>query len=174
MEQEQEYLTFILNGEEYGVDILCVQEIRVWSSVTELPNKPNYIKGVINLRGIIIPIIDLRQRFGQQPLEYNEQTVTIILRSKNSQKPMVVGIVVDAVSEVYKFNKKSIRTPPAFGNKVDRCFLQGLASIENKLIILLDSNSLLDQNELYQVDNRIENEGSPVAKTDKSESQTAE
>jgi purine-binding chemotaxis protein CheW len=160
MEQEQEYLTFVLNGEEYGVDILCVQEIRVWSSVTELPNKPNYIKGVINLRGIIIPIIDLRQRFGQEPLEYNEQTVTIILRSQNSQnsqKMMAVGIVVDAVSEVYKFDRKSIRTPPAFGNNIDRCFLQGLATIEDKLIILLDSNSLLDQNELYQVEDRVGN-----------------
>jgi len=157
MEQEQEYLTFILNGEEYGVDILCVQEIRVWSSVTELPNKPDYIKGVINLRGIIIPIIDLRQRFGQESLEYNEQTVTIILRNKDSEKTMVIGIVVDAVSEVYKFDKKSIKAPPAFGNKIDRCFLQGLASIENKLIILLDSNSLLDQNELYHVENRSEN-----------------
>ncbi|MFT5294470.1 MAG: purine-binding chemotaxis protein CheW, partial [Colwellia sp.] len=93
MEQEQEYLTFVLSGEEYGVDILCVQEIRVWSAVTELPNKPDYIKGVINLRGIIIPIIDLRQRFGQEPLEYNEQTVTIILRNQNSQKAMAVGIV---------------------------------------------------------------------------------
>ena len=157
MEQEQEYLTFVLNGEEYGVDILCVQEIRVWSSVTELPNKPDYIKGVINLRGIIIPIIDLRQRFGQEPLAYNEETVTIILRNQNNQnnqKSMAVGIVVDAVSEVYKFDKKSIRTPPAFGNNIDRCFLQGLATIEDKLIILLDSNSLLDQNELYQVDNR--------------------
>jgi len=157
MEQEQEYLTFILNGEEYGVDILCVQEIRVWSSVTELPNKPDYIKGVINLRGTIIPIIDLRQRFGQESLEYNEQTVTIILRNKDSEKTMVIGIVVDAVSEVYKFDKKSIKAPPAFGNKIDRCFLQGLASIENKLIILLDSNSLLDQNELYHVENSGEN-----------------
>ncbi|TWX52829.1 chemotaxis protein CheW [Colwellia hornerae] len=158
MEQEQEYLTFMLNGEEYGVDILCVQEIRVWSSVTELPNKPDYIKGVINLRGIIVPIIDLRQRFGQQPLAYNEQTVTIILRKKNNQKSdktMVVGIVVDAVSEVYKFDKKSIRTPPTFGNKIDRCFLQGLASIDDKLIILLDSNSLLDQDELYDVESRV-------------------
>jgi purine-binding chemotaxis protein CheW len=160
MEQEQEYLTFVLSGEEYGVDILCVQEIRVWSSVTELPNKPDYIKGVINLRGIIIPIIDLRQRFGQEPLEYNEQTVTIILRNQNSHKTMAVGIVVDAVSEVYKFDKKSIRTPPAFGNNIDRCFLQGLATIEDKLIILLDSNSLLDQNELYQVDKRDVNSNS--------------
>jgi purine-binding chemotaxis protein CheW len=157
MEQEQEYLTFILNGEEYGVDILCVQEIRVWSSVTELPNKPEYIKGVINLRGIIIPIIDLRQRFGQVALEYNEQTVTIILRNKNSQKSMAVGIVVDAVSEVYKFDQRSIRTPPEFGSKIDRCFLQGLASIENKLIILLDSNRLLDQSELYQVESKVVN-----------------
>jgi purine-binding chemotaxis protein CheW len=155
MEQEQEYLTFMLNGEEYGVDILCVQEIRVWSSVTELPNKPNYIKGVINLRGIIVPIIDLRQRFGQQPLAYNEQTVTIILRKPNSQKNMVVGIVVDAVSEVYKFDKKSIRVPPTFGNKIDRCFLQGLVSIDDRLIILLDSHSLLDQDELYDVDNYL-------------------
>ena len=89
-EIEQEYLTFLLNGEEFGVDILCVQEIRVWSGVTELPNKPDYIKGVINLRGVIIPIIDLRQRFGQQQLEYNEQTVTIILRSRLQNKSIVV------------------------------------------------------------------------------------
>ena len=91
MEQEQEYLTFMLNREEYGVDILCVQEIRVWSSVTELPNKPNYIKGVINLRGIIVPIIDLRQRFGQQPLAYNEQTVTIILRKPKEEIYSKIG-----------------------------------------------------------------------------------
>ncbi|MFT5755581.1 MAG: purine-binding chemotaxis protein CheW [Alteromonadaceae bacterium] len=150
MEQEKEYLTFILNGEEYGVDILCVQELRVWSSVTELPNKPDYIKGVINLRGVIIPIIDLRQRFGQDPLDYNEQTVTIILRNQDPERPMVVGIVVDAVSEVYKLDHKSIRQPPAFGNHIDRCFLEGLASIEDKLIILLDSKSLLNQDELYR------------------------
>lgn len=152
MEQEQEYLTFILNGEEFGVDILCVQEIRVWSSVTELPNKPSYIKGVINLRGVIIPIIDLRQRFGKAPLDYNEQTVTIILRNHDTEKPMVVGIVVDAVSEVYKFENKSIRKAPAFGSQIESCFLKGLVSIEEKLIILLDSNSLLDQDELYSVE----------------------
>ncbi|WP_286235698.1 chemotaxis protein CheW [Thalassotalea sediminis] len=148
---DQEYLTFMLNGEEYGVDILCVQEIRVWSNVTELPNKPDYLKGVINLRGVIIPIIDLRQRFGLQPLEYDEQTVTIILKSQSTEQPMVVGIVVDAVSEVYKFDLNAIRTPPKFGSKVDDCFLKGLANIENKLIILLDSNALLDQDELYSL-----------------------
>lgn len=152
VEVEQEYLTFILQGEEYGIDILCVQEIRVWSSVTELPNKPEYIKGVINLRGVIIPIIDLRQRFGKESLEYSDQTVTIILHNKNSENSMVVGIVVDAVSEVYKFQTKDIRKAPAFGNNIDSCFLKGLASIEDKLIILLDSQTLLNEDSLYSVD----------------------
>ncbi|PKG81807.1 chemotaxis protein CheW [Colwellia sp. 75C3] len=162
---EQEYLTFILQGEEYGVDILCVQEIRVWSSVTELPNKPDYIKGVINLRGVIIPIIDLRLRFGQPPLDYNEQTVTIILRQQSTS--MVVGIVVDAVSEVYKFTTQSIRKAPAFGSSIDGCFLKGLVSVEEKLIILLDSDSLLNEDDLYRTVQR--NEASTVqqqAKTD--------
>lgn len=149
MEQEQEYLTFVLNDQEFGVDILCVQEIRVWSSVTELPSKPDYIKGVINLRGIIIPIVDLRQRFGLAPLDYNKQTVTIILRTQNTDKPMVVGIVVDAVSEVYKFDKKSIRRAPEFGNQIDNCFLKGLADADDKLIILLETKTLLNQDELY-------------------------
>ncbi len=147
---EQEYLTFILQGEEYGVDILCVQEIRVWSSVTELPNKPDYIKGVINLRGVIIPIIDLRLRFGQSALDYNEQTVTIILRQQSKSSSMVVGIVVDAVSEVYKFTSQSIRKAPAFGSSIDGCFLKGLVSVEEKLIILLDSDSLLSEDDLYR------------------------
>lgn len=149
---EQEYLTFILNNEEYGVDILCVQEIRVWSKVTELPNKPEYIKGVINLRGVIIPIIDLRQRFGIDPLDYNEQTVTIILKSLDKSNPLVVGIVVDAVSEVYKFDSNAIRSAPGFGSKIDSCFIKGLATVEEKLVILLDANSLLDQEELYSVE----------------------
>jgi len=152
VEVEQEYLTFILQDEEYGIDILCVQEIRVWSSVTELPNKPEYIKGVINLRGVIIPIIDLRQRFGKESLEYSDQTVTIILHNNNNENSMVVGVVVDAVSEVYKFQTKDIRKPPAFGNNIDSCFLKGLASIEDKLIILLDSQTLLNEDSLYSVD----------------------
>lgn len=148
---EQEFLTFCLNGEEYGVDILCVQEIRVWTKVTELPNKPDYIKGVINLRGVIIPIVDLRQRFGMQPLEYNEQTVTIILRSHENRGEQAVGIIVDAVSEVYKFSADKIRKAPDFGRKIDACFIKGLTSVDDKLVILLDTISLLAQEELYQV-----------------------
>ena len=155
IEIEEEYLTFMLNGEEFGIDILCVQEIRVWSSVTELPNKPKYIKGVINLRGVIIPIIDLRLRFGQKPLDYNEQTVTIILKTQEKVNSMVVGVVVDAVSEVYKLNSSTIQKAPSFGNNIDSCFLKGLVSIENKLVMLLDSNTLLNQDDLYSAEPNI-------------------
>ena len=155
---EQEFLTFMLNNEEYGIDILCVQEIRVWSGVTVLPNKPDYLKGVINLRGVIIPIIDLRQRFGQEPLEYGEQTVTIILKTLTKEKSMVVGIVVDAVSEVYKFDNNAIRKAPSFGSQIDECFLKGLASIDDKLVILLDTHALLDEDELYSLEREAETE----------------
>ncbi|QBG34563.1 chemotaxis protein CheW [Litorilituus sediminis] len=152
IDSEQEYLTFMLQGEEYGIDILCVQEIRVWSSVTELPNKPSYLKGVINLRGVIIPIIDLRLRFGHQPLDYDDQTVTVILRQQKENRTMVVGLVVDAVSEVYKFEPQSIRPAPAFGSQIDSCFLKGLATAEDKLIILLDSDTLLSEDDLYSIE----------------------
>ena len=156
MSEEQEYLTFKVKGEEFGVDILYVQEIRVWSSVTELPNKPNYFKGIINLRGVIIPVIDLRQRFDIEPLEYDAKTVTIILRSKNSERMNTVGIVVDSVSEVYKVDHQVIRPAPEFGSHIDSCLLSGLASIDDKLIILLDAKKLLDQDELYSVADKEE------------------
>ncbi len=162
IDSEQEYLTFILQGEEYGIDILCVQEIRVWSSITELPNKPNYIKGVINLRGVIIPIIDLRLRFGQQALEYNEQTVTIILRKQSEKRTTVVGLVVDAVSEVYKFSEQLVRPSPAFGSQIDSCFLKGLANVDDKLIILLDSEALLNEDDLYCIDDKLAEENSEM------------
>ena len=156
MSNEQEYLTFKVKGEEFGVDILYVQEIRVWSSVTELPNKPNYFKGIINLRGVIIPVIDLRQRFDIEPLEYDAKTVTIILRSKSSERMNAVGIVVDSVSEVYKVDRSAIRSAPEFGSHIDSCFLSGLASIDEKLIILLDTKKLLDQDELYSIADKEE------------------
>ena len=140
---EQEYLTFILQGEEYGVDILCVQEIRVCSSVTELPNKPNYIKGVINLRGVIIPIIDLRLRFGQPTLDYDEQTVTIILRQQSNTSTMVVGIVVDAVSDVFTLSSTDKQPTPSVNQGVSHEFIEGLTEVKGKLVILLDSERLL-------------------------------
>lgn len=150
---EKEYLTFNLLNEEYAVDILCVQEIRVFSKVTELPNKPEYIKGVINLRGVIVPIIDLRVRFGIKPLKYSKKTVTIILR--NSDRTMNIGVIVDAVSDVYKLSDSKINPAPSFGHGIDSSFLKGLANIDEKLIILLNMDVLLDEEEFYRVDNCI-------------------
>jgi len=153
-EAEQEYLTFILDKEEFGVDILCVQEIRVWSKVSELPNTPNYLKGVINLRGTIVPIVDLRERFNHEPLEYNNTTVTIILQAKSGKKQVSVGIVVDAVSEVYKFPDNSIRPAPDLGTSIDSQFIKGMAAVNDGLVILLNTEKLLDVDELYQVSNQ--------------------
>lgn len=149
---EHEYLTFFLENEEYGIDILCVQEIRVLQQLTELPKKPDYIRGVINLRGTIIPIVDLRMRFGKQAITDNDKTVVIILKSKMPSAEGSLGIIVDAVSEVYNFEPESINVAPKFGKQIDHCFIHGLANSNEKLIVLLDSKQLLDVDSLYQQD----------------------
>lgn len=147
---EHEYLTFILDGEEFGIDILCVQEIRGWTPVTEIPNTPDYLKGVINLRGEIVPIVDLRERFSKKAQEYDGTTVVIILRANIGDKSVVVGMVVDAVSEVYKLQQKDIKQAPDFGTNIDSRFISGMATIEDKIIILVNAQSLLDVEELYK------------------------
>ncbi|MGH1486677.1 MAG: chemotaxis protein CheW [Cellvibrionaceae bacterium] len=146
-----EYLTFILDQEEYGVSILAVQEIRVWSAVTDMPNTPDYVKGVVNLRGVIVPIVDLRQRLNKASTEYNENTVVIILKETIDDKSIIVGIVVDAVSDVYKFSNKDVKSSPDFGSEIDSRFIHGMATVEEKIIIILDAKKLLDVKELYQI-----------------------
>ena len=159
--EQHEYLTFILNKEEYGVDILRVQEIRVWSPVTELPNTPPYIKGIINLRGNVVPIIDLRERFKQPQCNYDPTTVVIILRGEKdtaSNKEVIIGLVVDAVSEVYKISADETRPAPQFGSNVDIRFIKAIATVDAKLIILLDTDSLLDTEQLFDaIDTQLTN-----------------
>ncbi len=147
---DQEYLTFKLDDEEYGVDILCVQEIKVWSPVTEIPNTPDYLKGVINLRGVIVPIVDLRERFSRKAKEYDATTVVIVLQGIVNNKKSMVGIVVDAVSDVYKVGHDEVKDAPNFGSQIDNRFLKGMATIEENIIILLESNKLLDVEELFR------------------------
>lgn len=148
---ENEYLTFILDGEEYGISILAVQEIRVWSNVTDMPNTPDYVKGVINLRGVIVPIVDLRERLNKSSADYTENTVVIVLKEKVNDQQVVVGIVVDAVSDVYKFSNSEIKSSPDFGSEIDSRFIYGMATVEDKIIIMLDAVKLLDIKELYQI-----------------------
>lgn len=143
-----QYLTFIMNDEEYGVDILCVQEIRGWESTTPLPNAPSHIKGVINLRGTIVPIVDLRQCFGLDAIEYSPVTVVIVLKVKTEEGSRVMGIVVDAVSDVYTLSRSDMRNAPDLGSSIDTDFIQGLVNVDDKMVILLDIDKLLTTEEL--------------------------
>ena len=139
----QQFLSFIMAEEEYGVDILSVQEIRGWEPTTAIPNAPEHVKGVINLRGTIVPIIDLRQRFGIASLEYGPTTVVIVVKVSVENTQKVIGIVVDAVSDVFSINHGSIRSAPDFGQEADLRFIKGLTNVNEKMVILLDINLLL-------------------------------
>ena len=147
-----QFLTFILAGEEYGVDILRVQEIKGWDRVTPIPNTPDYIRGVINLRGTIVPIIDLRARFQLEPMEYGPMTVVIVLKVIADERDRIMGIVVDAVSEVYNVTQEEMKPPPDFGDVVRAEFLQGLATVDEKMVIVLDIDHMLNSDELAAVD----------------------
>jgi len=147
------YLTFVLATEEYAVDILRVQEIKGWSKVTPIPNTPSYICGVINLRGTIVPVIDLRLRFNLEHQEYGTMTVIVVVKvlSQNS-KERIMGVVVDAVSDVYDVTENELKPPPDFGSVISTEFVKGLATVEEKMVIVLDVDKLLNSQELSIID----------------------
>ena len=147
----EQFLSFILAEEEYAVDILRVQEIKGWTRPTPIPNTPRYLKGVINLRGTIVPIVDLRQRFGLKTLEYGPTTVVIVLRVDSGDRERIMGIVVDAVSEVYNIPTDEVQEAPEIGASLDIEFVKGLATIDEKMVILLDIDHLLNSGDLSTV-----------------------
>ena len=151
-ESQQQYLTFLLAGEEYGVDILRVQEIKGWDTVTQIPNTPEYIRGVINLRGTIVPIIDMRARFSLEELDYGPTTVVIVLKVNNQDKSRIMGIVVDGVSDVYNMPDEEIKPSPDFGSAVDTDFVKGLATVNEKMVIVLDIDHMCNSGELSDID----------------------
>lgn len=142
--EQQEFLSFVLSDEHYALDITCVKEIRGYEPVTKIANAPPFIKGVINLRGDIVPIIDLRLKFEVGEASYNEFTIVIMLNVLDR----IVGIVVDGVSDVIRLTADDIRPPPEFGVAFDSKYLQGLASIEQNMVILVNIESLISSNEL--------------------------
>lgn len=142
-ESSLQFLSFTLGQEEYGVDILRVQEIRSWEPVSRIPNVPAYEKGVVNLRGAIVPIIDLRERFQLGHSAYTPLTVVVVLQARMADKIRVMGVVVDSVSDVVDINKKSIQSAPNFGAKVSTEFINGLASVNDRMVMLLDVDKLL-------------------------------
>lgn len=141
-----EYLSFTLGNEHYGVDILKVQEIRGYDSVTRVPDAPDYIKGVINLRGTIVPVIDLRLKLRLDEARYDAFTVMIVLNVEDR----VVGIVVDSVSDVIPLTGEQIRPTPEFGAAVDTRVISGIGTHDDKMLILLDIETLLDIADLGQ------------------------
>ncbi|QDG53581.1 chemotaxis protein CheW [Persicimonas caeni] len=144
----EQYLTFVLDGEEYGVDILRVREIKGWQKTTPIPNTPEYLKGVINMRGTIVPIIDLRERFGLEKVEYGPTTVVIVLKVISGERDRTMGIVVDAVSDTYQISADQVQPAPEFGGAISVEFLRGLATVDEQMIILLDIDHLLNSGEL--------------------------
>ncbi|MGQ0557321.1 MAG: chemotaxis protein CheW [Nitrospiraceae bacterium] len=134
-----QFLTFCLGDELYGVDILRVQEIKGYTAVTKIPNTPPHIKGVLNLRGTIVPIVELRTKFGMPTIDYTAFTVIIVVVVQDK----VMGLVVDTVSDVLDIGKKDIQAAPDFGNKVDVTFLNGIGKSGDKLVSLLDVDRLL-------------------------------
>ena len=138
-----------MSDEEYGVDILAVQEIRGWEEPTFIPNAPNYIRGVINLRGTVVPIMDLRLRFGLDEVDYGPLTVVIILKYEVDQKERVMGIVVDAVSDVYTIGDSEARKPPELTEDEHSDFIKGLVNVKEKMVILLEVDELLSLNQQH-------------------------
>ncbi|MDI9237436.1 chemotaxis protein CheW [Lysobacter sp. LF1] len=143
-ESADEYLTFALGEEEYGVEILKVQEIRGYDTVTRLPDAPDYIKGVINLRGTIVPVIDMRLKFRLAKAEYNALTVMIVLNVADR----VVGMVVDSVSDVIRLGAEQIRPVPEIGATIDRQFITGIGTAAERMLILLEIERLMTSAEM--------------------------
>jgi purine-binding chemotaxis protein CheW len=146
-----QYLTFLLAGEEYGVDILKVQEIRGWEQPTMLPNTVDYVLGVINLRGTVVPIIDLRRRFSMEKSQFGQTTVVVVVKVSSADKERIVGIVVDAVSEVYNVHDEQIRPAPDLGGAISTEFVKGLVTLDEKMIILLDIDKLITAGVLKEI-----------------------
>ncbi|MGP9764783.1 chemotaxis protein CheW [Halomonas sp. AOP13-D3-9] len=146
--ESREFLVFSLGDEEYAIDILKVQEIRGYENVTRIANAPDFIKGVTNLRGVIVPIIDLRIKFHFDKVEYGGQTVVIVVNVADR----VVGIVVDGVSDVMTLTPDQIKPAPEFGVTLSSDFLSGLGSLDDRMLVLVDIDKLLTSDEMALVE----------------------
>ena len=147
-DKEGKYLTFALDGEEYGIGILKVKEIIGIMPVTAVPQTPKYVKGVINLRGKVIPVVDLRLKFGLEEKSYTDRTSIIVVEIDGGTGHVLIGIVVDSVSEVLNIKTADMEETPSFGVKMDTDFILGMAKVDGEIKILLDINKVLRTEEL--------------------------
>lgn len=150
---EGKFLTFLLANEEYGISILKVREIISLMPIRTVPQTPSYVKGVINLRGLVIPVVDLRLKFGMQEMEYNEKTSIIVVDVKSGAEKLVrIGIVVDNVAEVANIKADEIEDPPAFGSQLNTEYILGMAKMGKGVKILLDIDRILAVDDLGGLD----------------------
>ncbi len=152
VEREGKYLTFAVANEEYGVGILKVKEIIGLMSITTVPRTPEFVKGVINLRGKVIPVIGLRLKFGMEEVEHTERTCIIVVEIDGGAGAIQMGIVVDSVSEVLNIKEENIEDMPTFGASLDTKFISGMAKIDGNIKILLDIDRVLTTNEISMLD----------------------
>lgn len=151
-EDSRQFLTFTLAEEEYGVDILRVQEVKGWAPVTKIPRSPDYVQGVLNLRGTIVPVVDLRMRFHLEQIDYTRTTVIVVINIETNAGRRVIGIVADGVSDVINVPVENVKDAPDFGTKVHTDFISGLATIDENMVMLLDIDRLLSAAEIKGLD----------------------
>lgn len=155
-EREGKYLTFFLENEEYGISILKIKEIIGMMPITSVPQTPEFVKGVINLRGKVLPVIDLRQKFGMSEMEYDEKTCIIVVELNLESLILHLGIVVDSVSEVLNIKEEDIDSHVSFGVSVNTEFLKGIAKVDDSVKILLDIEKVFDDSEISILNNHAE------------------
>ena len=148
LEEQQQYLTFVLGGETYAVSILRIKEIIQYGQLTEVPRMPGFIRGVINLRGSVVPVIDLAARFGGKPTELGRRTCIVIVEVQDDDARHDIGIMVDAVSEVLDIPDSEIEPPPSFGARIRADFIFGMGKVTGKFVIILNINKVLSVEEI--------------------------
>ena len=149
IEEEQQYLTFLLSGEMFAIAILNIKEIIEYGSLTEVPMVPSFIRGVINLRGSVVPVVDLSVRFGRNKTEVSRRTCIVIIEVQNNdESKQDIGVMVDSVSEVLEIPRSEIEPPPAFGAKIRVDFMHGMGKVAGKFVIILDADKVLSVEEL--------------------------
>ncbi len=146
--EQQQYLTFTLGEEMFAIGILCIREIIEFGHLTQVPTAPPFIRGVINLRGAVVPVVDLAVRFGRKPCEVTRRTCIVIVEIDSAKGRQELGIVVDAVSEVLDIPPQDIEPPPEFGARIRIDFIQGMGKVDGRFIVLLDVNRVLSVDEM--------------------------
>jgi purine-binding chemotaxis protein CheW len=146
--EEDQYLTFVLGSEMFAIDILGIKEIIEYGNLTSVPMMPAFIRGVINLRGAVVPVVDLSARFGRQASPVTRRTCIVIIEADNEGEKQDIGVVVDAVSEVLEIPDADIEQPPSFGARIRADFISGMGKVKEKFVIILDADKVLSVNEL--------------------------